>query len=73
MELLVALVAEACCLAEFSESNDELVVDCSCVVNQSSNNGLNAEDSCGIQMGDVVQACGVLYFGAVRYGSMLVW
>ena len=60
-------------LSEFAESNKELVVDCLCVVKKSSNNGLKAEDSRSVQVGAFVQACGVMEFGVVRDGSVLVW
>ena len=59
-------------LAEFSEINEELVVNFLCAVKHSSNNGLDTEDSYNVQVGAVVRACNVLDFGAVRDGSMLV-
>ena len=59
-------------LDEFDESNYDLVVDCLFLLKKIYNNGLDAEDSCGVQVGAVVRACGVLDFGAARYGSVLV-
>ena len=35
--------------------------------------GLDAEDSCGVQGGAVSGARSVLNFGTVKYWSMLVW
>ena len=60
-------------MAKLADSHKQLVIDGATIKQESTYDGLDAEDACFVKGGAVVSFGGVLDFGAVNGWSVFVW